>query len=119
MGEDSILMQDNAPIHKARKVYEWLREVWYTVLLWPPYSPDLNSIKHLWFYLKELVHEIHPELLIMGGSAGTRKVALKEAIIEAIEQLPGRRPYLIPALCESFRDRLLAVKLAHRGPTKY
>ena len=48
----------------------------------------------------------------MGGSAEARKAALKQAIIDALETLPERKPYLIPALCESFRERLQAVEKA-------
>ncbi len=33
---------------------------------WPPVSPDLNPIKHIWHHLKKLVLEIHPELGGMG-----------------------------------------------------
>ena len=39
MGDDSIFMQDNAPVYTARKVYEWLREMGYRVLPWPPILP--------------------------------------------------------------------------------
>ena len=95
-------MQDNTPVYTAWKVFERLREIGYTMFLWPPYSLDLNPIEHLQFHLKGLAHEIHPELLLIGAIADARKAALKETIIEALERLPERNLYLIPALCESF-----------------
>src|ERR1700712_3882695 len=46
-------MQDNTSIHTARKVKAWFLENRVKQLLdWPPYSPDLNPIKHIWWYLK-------------------------------------------------------------------
>lgn len=50
-------MQDNARIHTARIVQDWLHEQEFEVLEWPPYSPDLNPIEHVWARLKELVNE--------------------------------------------------------------
>ena len=38
-------MQDNAPIHTAKIVAKWFKEN-VEVINWPPYSPDLNPIKH-------------------------------------------------------------------------
>jgi transposase len=44
---DSIFMQDNAPIHKAFKVRDFLINIGVDVMDWPPYSPDLNPIENL------------------------------------------------------------------------
>jgi DDE superfamily endonuclease len=44
---DSIFMQDNAPIHKAHMIRDWLEEMGIDVMEWPPYSPDLNPIENL------------------------------------------------------------------------
>jgi len=44
--DDLIFMQDNAPIYTAKKVKQWFKERGIQVTDWPPYSPDLNPIKH-------------------------------------------------------------------------
>ena len=52
-----LFMQDNARIHTARAVRAFLAEHGITVINWPPYSPDLNPIEHLWWVLKKLIYK--------------------------------------------------------------
>ena len=51
-----ILMQDNAPCHKARTTLDYLLEKNITTLNWPPQSPDLNPIEHIWAIIKQKLY---------------------------------------------------------------
>ena len=70
-----IFMQDNAPIHKAKKVMEWFNENGIEVIDWPPYSPDLKPIEHVWYVLKKLVYQVNPNIdLVIGSDETVREV---------------------------------------------
>ncbi|KAK3526203.1 hypothetical protein QTP70_017761, partial [Hemibagrus guttatus] len=58
--DSNISQQDNVPCHKAKMVQEWFDEHnnRFEVLTWPPNSPDLNLIEHLWDVLDKQVRSM-------------------------------------------------------------
>ena len=51
---------DNDPKHTSKVVAKWLRDNKVKVLEWPPQSPDLKPLEHLWAELKKLVRARRP-----------------------------------------------------------
>jgi hypothetical protein len=82
-----VFMQDNAPIHKAKKIQDWLEIHGVETSDWPPYSPDLNPIEHIWSWMNQWINQNHPELLQMGRCEESYEV-LYEAIQKAWWAVP-------------------------------
>jgi len=61
---DGYLQQDKALCHKALIISNWFlkHENEFTVLKWPPQSPDLNPIKHIWDVVERefCAMDVHP-----------------------------------------------------------
>ena len=110
-----IFMQDNAPIHTAKKVAKWFEDHGIPLLDWAPYSPDLNPIEHVWARMKQWIHEHFPELKDMGESQEAYD-ALARAIVEAWEAIPQE---YIDNLIKSMDNRVNAVLEAKGWHTKY
>ena len=48
----SVLIMDNAPIHRKAKIKELVEEAGHEIVFLPKYSPDLNDIEHDFSALK-------------------------------------------------------------------
>ena len=116
INNDCVFMQDNAAIHKAHIVMNWLSENGFKLLDWPPYFPDLNPIEHVWFPLKEGVYMVFLDIEALSRGHARVAQALGNAckmswdIVkdEHFENLVARMP-----------DRVEAVIRAQGGYTKY
>lgn len=98
--------QDNAPCHKSKKSMRWLAENQIRVLDWPPQSPDLSPIEHLWGILKKKVAKHNT----------TSKALLKSKIFEEWEEISREVCF---NLVKSMPNRVKAVLKAKGGVTKY
>ena len=115
MDSDTIFMQDNAPIHTSRLLREWLAEMRFEVLDWPPYSPDLNPIENLWSMLKERIIKQYPDLSHMAKNEQLLKMLCEAAVVvwHDFEQ------ELVDRLTDSVPRRIAAVRAAKGWYTKY
>ena len=116
MDDDSIFVQDNAPIHTFRGVKQYLEEMDMTVMEWPPYSPDMNPQEHNWWPLKENVHNVRPEIIQTPGGAEAVRSALKEVLPIAWNAIPRER---MRKLINSMPRRVQALVDAEGWHTKY
>ncbi len=110
----SIFMHDNAPIHSAEIVQEWLNASPYNVMEWPPYSPDLNPIEHCWQPLKQNVHWLAPNIIHLSTAEAQQRLA---AVLPIAWSLIARSHY--DKLIKSMPDRVKAVIESGGWYTRY
>lgn len=104
---DSIrFQQDNAPCHKSGVTMKWLSNNGVELLDWPPQSPDLNPIEHLWSILKRKIRE----------HSITSKESLKNVLIQEWHAIT---PQECQRLVSSLPKRITAVVKAKGFSTKY
>lgn len=99
---------DNAPIHTARLVKQWIDGQNVGLLQWPPYSPDLNIIENVWGFLSRKVYE--------SGRQFENKNDLIAAIQEAWSEI--NLNYLAK-LYDSMPKRIFEIILNKGGSTHY
>ena len=109
-------MHDNAPVHTARSTTSWLAN-WgiYVLPNWPPYSPDLNPIEHLWYHLKQMLYELLPHLDDIEGIEQQRQ-AIVNTLPEAWRRI---RSDIVKVVLDSMLRRIQAVIDAQGWQTKY
>ena len=111
-----IFMQDNSSIHSSHLTSAWLKENGWKVADNPPCSPDLNPIKHVWQYLKAILHHKFPDLsTCLGGPASVKK-RLADYLLEAWKDIPST---LLDSLTKSMPRRVAAIIKVGGWYTKY
>ncbi|KAJ8716482.1 hypothetical protein PYW07_003109 [Mythimna separata] len=108
LGEDFILMHDNARPHVARTVRDYMGDVGITAMEWPARSPDINPIEHVWDELKRRVRAKKPAPMCLQD--------LQNAIEEQWNSIPQE---FLEKLIRSMKNRLRAVIRARGGNTPY
>ena len=52
-----MIILDNGPIHKSKKVQKFLQKhPWVELFFLPPYSPEYNPIERFWHWLKQKIY---------------------------------------------------------------
>jgi transposase len=103
-----IFQQDNAPCHKAAAVMQYLQQLPFEIMNWPPFSPDLSPIENLWAILKQRIHSV--------------AVVSKEELISRVWIIWNEDPAIRQAcrsLIEGMPRRVMACIDASGGPLKY
>jgi len=107
--------QDNASIHIAEVTMDLLLARGVSLIDWPPHSPDLNPIEHVWAALKRNLRRMFPDLWTLKRNELDIEY-FKHCVRKAWEAIPDS---LITKLMDSMGRRLKAVKKARGGYTKY
>jgi transposase len=108
-------LQDNARVHTSVETKGYLERHGIWCLNYPPWSPDLNPIEHMWWALKRIVHQRCPELDTIGESQEDWDRFCK-ALKEGWQLIPDT---LVRQLIHSMPRRLQACINAHGYQTKY
>lgn len=103
-----IFQDDNAPVHRARVVKDFVTREGITTLEWPAQSPDLNIIENCW---KKMKHEINRNVHNLRTNDD-----LAAAVRQAWENIPLQ---FIQRLYQSIPRRIQAVIKSKGCLTKY
>jgi hypothetical protein len=110
-------MQDNASIHTAYKVRNWFAEKEIQLLQnWPPHSPDLNPIEHIWWHLKTRVYDMFPDVAADKSESEHARQRLESCLQAAWDTLDKG---IFDSLYQSMPRRIAACIAAGGWHTKY
>jgi len=98
------LQEDNSPVHKSKKVKDFLEKSRISTLEWPAKSPDLNIVEDCWKTISDLVYD---------GKQFKSKADLVAKITLAINHLNQSQRHKVIDLYKAIRSRLCIVLEKH------
>ena len=101
-----IFQHDNDPKHRAAIVTIWLDGNKISRTNWPSFSPDLNSIEHLWDEIERRIKKTSPRNV----------TELKECLMRIWKSIEAQ---VCKKLFDSVPNRLHEVLQMKRYPTRY
>lgn len=107
-GEAQTYMDDGASCHDAQSVVDYCAELGIQRPFWPPNSPDMNPIEHIWGWLKHHLTNLDP--------VPRNLDEVKTAVIKFYEDINFQS---IRALYHSMPERIQALLRANGGTTRY
>uniref|UniRef100_A0A674NAZ2 Tc1-like transposase DDE domain-containing protein n=1 Tax=Takifugu rubripes TaxID=31033 RepID=A0A674NAZ2_TAKRU len=108
VGPGFLLVHDNARPHVARVCRQFLEDEGIDTIDWPPRSPDLNPIEHLWDIMFRFIrrHQVDPQTV----------QELSDALVQIWEEIPQDT---ICLLIRSIPRHCQACTQARGGHTNY
>ncbi|KAG1180104.1 hypothetical protein G6F70_001994 [Rhizopus microsporus] len=103
-----VLMEDGAPIHRAKIAAEWKEAKGLQKMPWSAQLPDLNPIENLWSMMKKRVNALCPH---------ARNLQAMEVVLESVWS--DFTPVAINKLIDPMPRRVKDVIKARGEPTKY
>jgi len=115
-----IFQQDNARPHIAKMTRDWFKPLaekyGLCIMEWPPNSPDMNPIEHIWEHVKRELHRQYPDTFSLSGSSEFIKTTLRQRLYKVWWDIG---PDVLKTLLESMPKRAKALLKAAGWYTKF